>query len=85
MPLQRAVSVEARLRRLEEAARAARENALADAAVRLLSDEDLLAMAAWIDSPEAKAGHPEPAPLNAAWDRALEEAAALEQAGGSQP
>ncbi len=84
MPQPRAVSVDARLRRLEEATRAARENALADAAVRLLSDEDLTAMVAWIDSPEAKAGHPEPAHLTAAWERTLE-AAAREQAGGSLP
>ncbi len=79
------MTTKARLRRLEEATRAARENALADAAVRLLSDEDLLAMAAWIDSPEAKAGHPEPAHLDAAWERALEAAAAREQAGGTLP
>ena len=80
--------IDARLRRLESASGAserARHEALQDAAVRLLSDEDLLAMAAWIDSPEAKAGHPEPAHLNAAWERALEAAAAREQAGGTLP
>ena len=71
-----------RLKRLEaQAARAeqARESALADAAVRLLSDADLTAMAAWLDTPEAKKGHQEPAHLTAAWARALE--AAVEAAG----
>ena len=76
----RAAGIDARLRRMEEASERARENALAEAAVRLLSDEDLTAMAAWIDSPEAKAGHPEPAHLNAAWARALEAAEQGEQA-----
>ena len=69
------MTTKARLRRLEEVTRRARHEALQDAAMRLLSDEDLLAMVAWLDTPEAKAGQQEPAHLTAAWERALEAAA----------
>jgi cytochrome c553 len=68
------MTTKARLRRLEEATERARENALADAAVRLLSDEDLLAFVAWMDTPEAKAGQQEPPHLTAAWKSACERA-----------
>ncbi len=77
-----AAGIDARLRRLEEASGAAaraRHDARMDAALRLLSDEDLTGLLLWVQHPETRPGIPIPAHLVAAWQ------SAWERAGGTLP
>ena len=70
------------LARLEEASGAserARHEALQDAALRLLSDEDLIGLLEWLRRPDTRRGDEPPPELRAAWQNAWE------QAGGTLP
>ena len=71
------MNIDTRVRRLEgltQAQRAAQLDADLDAVLRHLSDEDLDAVIAWLDTPEGKAGQQEPPHVTAAWKSACERA-----------
>ena len=77
-----AAGIDARLRRLEEASGAARKaehDARMDAALRLLSDEDLTGLVEWLHRPETRQASEFPPHLVAAWQ------SAWERAGGTLP
>ncbi len=81
-PGSRSSTLGRRLARLEEAsgaAQQARHDARLDAALRLLSDEDLTGLVEWLHRPETRQEAECPPHLAAAWQNAWE------RAGGSLP